>query len=426
MKILLNQMTVFRKGTAQKLSVLVEDGRIVSLSPNTPPVSGARVIELKNGTLFPGFVDVHVHLREPGFSYKETIAAGTRAAAHGGFTAVCPMPNLKPVPDSLENLQPQLDLIRRDAVVHVHPYGAITVGEKGETLADLEGLAPHVVAFSDDGKGVQTQETMRQAMLRAKALGKLIVAHCEDESLVGGGYIHDGAYARAHGHRGNPSASEWKQVERDLKLVEETGCASPVCHVSTKESVELIRQAKARGLDVTCETAPHYLVFNDTMLQEEGRFKMNPPIRSEADRQALLAGIQDGTVDMIATDHAPHAPEEKAGGLEKSLNGIVGLETAFPVLYTHLVRPGILSLETLIDLMHTNPARRFGIGAPLEEGAPADLTVFDLDAQYTIRPEDFLSQGKSSPFAGERVFGKCLLTLSDGEIAWQAEGGETP
>lgn len=426
MKILLNQMTVFRKGTAQKLSVLVEDGRIVSLSPNTPPVSGARVIELKNGTLFPGFVDVHVHLREPGFSYKETIAAGTRAAAHGGFTAVCPMPNLKPVPDSLENLQPQLDLIRRDGAVHVYPYGAITVGEKGEALADLEGLAPHVVAFSDDGKGVQTQETMRQAMLRAKALGKLIVAHCEDESLVGGGYIHDGAYARAHGHRGNPSASEWKQVERDLKLVEETGCAYHVCHVSTKESVELIRQAKARGLDVTCETAPHYLVFNDTMLQEEGRFKMNPPIRSEADRQALLAGIQDGTVDMIATDHAPHAPEEKAGGLEKSLNGIVGLETAFPVLYTHLVRPGILSLETLIDLMHTNPARRFGIGAPLEEGAPADLTVFDLDAQYTIRPEDFLSQGKSSPFAGERVFGKCLLTLSGGEIAWQAEGGDTP
>lgn len=426
MKILLNQMTVFRKGTAQKLSVLVEDGRIVSLSPNTPPVSGARVIELKNGTLFPGFVDVHVHLREPGFSYKETIAAGTRAAAHGGFTAVCPMPNLKPVPDSMENLQPQLDLIRRDGAVHVYPYGAITVGEKGEALADLEGLAPHVVAFSDDGKGVQTQETMRQAMLRAKALGKLIVAHCEDESLVGGGYIHDGAYARAHGHRGNPSASEWKQVERDLKLVEETGCAYHVCHVSTKESVELVRQAKARGLDVTCETAPHYLVFNDTMLQEDGRFKMNPPIRSEADRQALLAGIQDGTVDMIATDHAPHAPEEKAGGLEKSLNGIVGLETAFPVLYTHLVRPGILSLETLIDLMHTNPARRFGIGAPLEEGAPADLTVFDLDAQYTIRPEDFLSQGKSSPFAGERVFGKCLLTLSGGEIAWQAEGGDTP
>ena len=424
MKILLNQMTVFRKGTTQKLSVLVEDGRIVSLSPQVPQVADALVIELKNGTMFPGFVDVHVHLREPGFSRKETIATGTRAAAHGGFTAVCPMPNLKPVPDSLEHLQPQLDLIQRDGVVHVYPYGAITVGEQGKDLADLEGLAPYVVAFSDDGRGVQNPEKMRQAMRRAKALGKLIVAHCEDESLVGGGYIHDGAYARAHGHRGNPSASEWKQVERDLALVEETGCAYHVCHVSTKESVELIRQAKAKGLDVTCETTPHYLVFNDTMLQEDGRFKMNPPIRSEADRQALLAGIQDGTVDMVATDHAPHTAEEKAGGLEKSLNGIVGLETAFPVLYTQLVRPGILTLAQLVDLMHTNPAKRFGLGGGLEVGAPADLTVFDLDACYTIRPEDFLSQGKSSPFTGQTVYGKCLLTLSGGTIAWQAKGGD--
>ena len=318
MKILLNQMTVFRKGTTQKLSVLVEDGRIVSLSPQVPQVADALVIELKNGTLFPGFVDVHVHLREPGFSRKETIATGTRAAAHGGFTAVCPMPNLKPVPDSLEHLQPQLDLIQRDGVVHVYPYGAITVGEQGKDLADLEGLAPYVVAFSDDGRGVQNPEKMRQAMRRAKALGKLIVAHCEDESLVGGGYIHDGAYARAHGHRGNPSASEWKQVERDLALVEETGCAYHVCHVSTKESVELIRQAKAKGLDVTCETTPHYLVFNDTMLQEDGRFKMNPPIRSEADRQALLAGIQDGTVDMVATDHAPHTAEERPAAWKRA------------------------------------------------------------------------------------------------------------
>ena len=290
MKILLNQMMAFRKGKAEKLSVLIENGRIVSLFKNTPDLSDAHVIELKNATLFPGFVDVHVHLREPGFSYKETIAAGTRAAARGGFTAVCPMPNLKPVPDSLEHLQPQLDLIRRDAVVHVYPYGAITVGEKGETLADLEGLAGQVVAFSDDGKGVQDPARMKEAMHRAKALGKLIVAHCEDESLVGGGYIHDGAYAKAHGHRGNPSASEWKQVERDLALVAETGCAYHVCHVSTKESVDLIRQAKRDGLDVTCETTPHYLVLNDSLLQEDGRFKMNPPIRSEADRQALLAG----------------------------------------------------------------------------------------------------------------------------------------
>ncbi len=422
MKILLNQMRVFRKGAVEELSVLIQDGRIVSLSKN-PIVADAYVIELKNGTVFPGFVDVHVHLREPGFSYKETIATGTRAAARGGFTTVCPMPNLKPVPDSLSNLQPQLEAIARDGAVHVYPYGAITVGEKGEALADLEELAGHVVAFSDDGRGVQNPAMMRQAMLRAKALGKVIVAHCEDERLVGGGYIHDGAYAKAHGHRGNPSASEWKQVERDLELVAQTGCGYHVCHVSTKETVALIRQAKKDGLDVTCETTPHYLVFHDNMLQEDGRFKMNPPIRAEEDRQALLEGILDGTVDMIATDHAPHTPEEKAGGLEKSLNGIVGLETAFPVLYTELVRPGLLSLDQLVTLMHTNPARRFGIGSELEEGAPADLTVFALDESYPIRAEDFLSMGKSSPFTGRSVFGRCLLTLSGGEIAWQAEGG---
>ena len=424
MKLLLNQMTVLRNGGAERVSVLVEDGRIVSLSKETPDAAGARVIELDHGYLFPGFVDVHVHLREPGFSYKETIATGTRAAAHGGYTAVCPMPNLKPVPDSLENLQPELDAIAKDAVIHVHPYGAITVGEKGKELADLEDMAPYVVAFSDDGKGVQNPEMMKQAMLRAKALGKIIVAHCEDESLLNGGYIHDGEYARAHGHRGNPSASEWKQVERDLDLVRETGCAYHVCHVSTKETVALIRKAKTEGLDVTCETTPHYLVFNDSMLQEEGCFKMNPPIRSEEDRQALIAGILDGTVDMIATDHAPHSAEEKGRGLAHSLFGIVGLETAFPVLYTELVKPGVLTLEQLIDRMVTNPARRFGIGSALEEGAPADLTVFDLDASYTIQPEDFLSMGKSSPFAGRTVFGKCLLTLSGGEIAWQEEGGK--
>ena len=396
MKILLNQMQVFRKGKAETCSILVEDGRSVSLSKESPTIPDAFSIELKNGTLFPGFVDVHVHLREPGFSYKETIATGTKAGARGGYTAIFPMPNLKPVPDSVEHLQPELDAIRKDSVIHTYPYGAITVGEKGEVLADLEGIAPYVIAFSDDGKGVQKPEMMKEAMLRAKA----------------------------HGHRGNPSASEWKQVERDLTLVEETGCAYHVCHVSTKETVELIRQAKAKGLDVTCETAPHYLVFNDTMLQEEGRFKMNPPIRSEEDRQALLTGILDGTVDMIATDHAPHSAEEKSGGLEKSLNGIVGLETAFPVLYTELVRPGILTLDKLIQLMHTNPAQRFGLNGGLEVGAPADLTVFDLDASYVVDPAEFQSMGKSSPFTGRTVFGKCLLTISNGTIAWQAEGGK--
>ena len=425
MKLLLDQMTVFRMDG--KLSVLIEDGRIVSISPKTPVVSDAQVIKLDHGMVFPGFVDVHVHLREPGFSYKETIATGTRAAARGGYTAVCPMPNLKPVPDSLENLKPELDAIEKDGVIHVHPYGAITVGEKGETLADLEAMAPYVVAFSDDGKGVQRDEKMKEAMTRAKALGKVIVAHCEDETLLNGGYIHDGDYARAHGHKGNVSASEWKQVERDLELVRETGCAYHVCHVSTKETVALIRKAKAEGMDVTCETGPHYLVMNDSMLQEDGRFKMNPPIRSEEDRRALLAGLLDGTVDMIATDHAPHSAEEKSRGLEKSLFGVVGLETAFPVLYTELVKTGVLTLDRLIDAMVTRPARRFGIGTPaLKEGAPADLTVFDLNESYKIDPADFLSMGRATPFAGRTVFGKCLLTLCGGEIAWQAEGGEKP
>ena len=425
MKLLLDQMTVFRMDG--KLSVLIEDGRIVSISPKTPVVSDAQVIKLDHGMVFPGFVDVHVHLREPGFSYKETIATGTRAAARGGYTAVCPMPNLKPVPDSLENLKPELDAIEKDGVIHVHPYGAITVGERGETLADLEAMAPYVVAFSDDGKGVQRDEKMKEAMTRAKALGKVIVAHCEDETLLNGGYIHDGDYARAHGHKGNVSASEWKQVERDLELVRETGCAYHVCHVSSKESVELIRKAKAEGLDVTCETGPHYLVMNDAMLQEDGRFKMNPPIRSEEDRRALLAGLLDGTVDMIATDHAPHSAEEKSKGLEKSLFGVVGLETAFPVLYTELVKTGVLTLDRLIDAMVTRPARRFGVGTPaLKEGAPADLTVFDLNESYKIDPADFLSMGRATPFAGRTVFGKCLLTLCGGEIAWQAEGGEKP
>lgn len=423
MKLLLNHATVLRKGTAETLSVLVENGRIVSLTEQPPTLTDARVIELNDRHLFLGFVDVHVHLREPGFSYKETIRTGTLSAARGGFTSVCPMPNLKPVPDSLAHLREELALIERDAAIHVYPYGAISVGEKGETLADLQDMAPYVVAFSDDGKGVQRDALMREAMKQAKALGKLIVAHCEDETLLNGGYIHDGAYAKAHGHRGNPSASEWKQVERDLALVRETGCAYHVCHVSTKETVALIRAAKQEGLDVTCETAPHYLVLDDSMLQEEGRFKMNPPLRAKEDREALLAGLRDGTVDMIATDHAPHAAEEKAGGLEKSFFGIVGLETAFPVLYTELVKPGLLSLDQLLERMTTGPARRFGIGTEWKVGAPADLTVFDLNASYTIQPEDFLSLGRSTPFAGRTVFGKCLLTLSNGEIVWRDKGG---
>ncbi len=370
-------------------------------------------------TIFPGFADVHVHFREPGFSYKETIASGTRAAAHGGYTAVCTMPNLKPAPDTIENLMVQYDAIENTAVIPVYPYGTITKEEKGETLSDMEALAPMVIAFSDDGHGVQRDEMMKAAMRKAKALGKIIAAHCEDNSLLHGGYIHDGAYAAAHGHKGICSESEWGQIARDLELVRETGCAYHVCHISTKESVALIRRAKAEGLDVSCETGPHYLLLDDSRLQEDGRFKMNPPIRSEEDRRALLDGLRDGTIDMIATDHAPHSAEEKSRGLKGSLMGIVGLETAFPLLYTHLVLKGELTLKQLIDLMSANPRRRFGLPATLSEGKSADFTVFDLNKTYAIDPETFFSKGRSTPFAGWQVQGKCVMTVANGEIAYK-------
>ncbi|MBO5660721.1 MAG: dihydroorotase, partial [Bacteroidaceae bacterium] len=365
--------------------------------------------------VFPGFCDVHVHFREPGFSYKETIKSGSTAAARGGYTAVCTMPNLNPVPDSREHLAQQLELIEKDAVIHVYPYGSITVGQRGESLADMEDMAPDVIAFSDDGKGVQTDEMMRQAMLRAKALDKMIVAHCEVDSLLHGGYIHDGEYAAKHGHKGICSASEYEQVARDLRLAEETGCKYHVCHISTKETVELIRQAKARGVDVTCETGPHYLVMNDNDLQEDGRFRMNPPIRSEADRLALVAGIQDGTIDMIATDHAPHSAEEKAKGLAGSAFGVVGIETAFPVLYTHLVQKGIISLEKLIDLLATAPRKRFGI--PLGQ----DYTVWDLEKDVTVDPNAFVSMGKATPFTGWKLKGECIMTVCDGNVVYRKD-----
>ena len=364
--------------------------------------------------IFPGFCDVHVHFREPGFSYKETIVSGSLAAARGGYTAVCTMPNLNPVPDSVEHLNQQLTLINEGACIHVYPYGAITVGEKGEVLADLEGMAPNVIGFSDDGRGVQNDEMMEQAMLRAKALGKMIVAHCEVNSLLRGGYIHDGEYAKAHGHRGICSESEWAQIARDLELVRKTGCAYHVCHISAKESVELIRKAKAEGLNVTCETGPHYLVMDDSDLQEDGRFKMNPPLRSKEDREALVAGILDGTIDMIATDHAPHSAEEKGKGLEKSAFGIVGIETAFQILYTNLVEPGILSMEKLIDLLVANPRNRFSI--PLG----CDFSVWDLSADYTIDPADFLSMGKATPFTSWKVKGKCIATVCDGKLVYNS------
>lgn len=369
----------------------------------------------KRYIIVPGLCDVHVHFREPGFSYKETIASGSAAAAHGGYTAVCTMPNLDPVPDSAEHLQVQLDAIKRGAAIKVLPYGAITVGEKGEELADMEAISDKVCAFSDDGKGVQNDEMMREAMTAAKRLGKIIAAHCEDSSLLFGGYIHDGEYARMHGHRGISSASEYKQIERDLRLAEETGCAYHVCHISTKESVELIRQAKARGVDVTCETAPHYLVLCDEDMQEDGRFKMNPPLRSREDKKALIEGIKDGTIDMIATDHAPHSAEEKGRGLEKSLMGVVGLETAFPVLYTELVMKNIITLERLVELMSFKPKERFGIDTN------NDFAVFDISEAYKIGPENFLSMGRATPFAGREVFGRCLLTVHNGKVVYKAE-----
>lgn len=369
----------------------------------------------KKYIIVPGLCDVHVHFREPGFSYKETIASGSAAAAHGGYTAVCTMPNLDPVPDSAEHLQVQLDAIERGAAIKVLPYGAITVGEKGEKLADMEAMSDKVCAFSDDGKGVQNDGMMREAMTVAKRLGKIIAAHCEDNSLLFDGYIHDGEYARMHGHRGISSASEYKQIERDLRLAKETGCAYHVCHISTKESVELIRQAKARGVDVTCETAPHYLVLCDEDMQEDGRFKMNPPLRSREDKKALIEGIKNGTIDMIATDHAPHSAEEKGRGLEKSLMGVVGLETAFPVLYTELVMKNIITLDRLVELMSFKPKERFRIDTE------NDFAVFDISEAYKIDPEDFLSMGRATPFAGREVFGRCLLTVHDEKVVYKAE-----
>ena len=377
------------------------------------PANEDSISDFSKYAVFPGFCDVHVHFREPGFSYKETIKTGSMAAAKGGYTSVCTMPNLNPVPDSLEHLKEQTDIIERDAVIEVLPYAAITIGEKGEELVDMEALAEKVIAFSDDGRGVQSEEMMREAMLRAKALGKMIVAHCEVNELLKGGYIHDGEYAKEHGHRGICSESEWKQIERDLRLAKEIGCAYHVCHISTKESVDIIRKAKAEGVDVTCETGPHYLVMNDSDLQEEGRFKMNPPLRSKEDMEALLEGIKDGTIDMIATDHAPHSAEEKSKGLEKSPFGITGIETCFPVVYTKLVKTGIITLEKAIELLATNARKRFGIKLG------NDFTVWDLEALEKVESEKFISMGKATPFEGWELFGKCVLTVKDGQIVYK-------
>ncbi len=366
-----------------------------------------------NLTILPGFCDVHVHFREPGFSYKETIKSGSMSAARGGYTAVCTMPNLNPVPDNAQNLSEQLEPIKRDAVIDVYPYGAITVGQLGEKLSDMDNIANDVIAFSDDGRGVQSDEMMREAMIKAKALNKMIVAHCEVNELLKGGYIHDGIYAKEHGHRGICSESEYAQIARDIKLVEETGCAYHVCHISTKESVQLIREAKSRGVDITCETAPHYLVLDENDLQEDGKFKMNPPLRATEDKLALIEGIVDGTIDMIATDHAPHSAEEKSRGLEKSAFGIVGLEIAFSVVYTHLVKKGVISLEKAVELLCYNPRKRFSIDIN------SDFSVWDLSQEYVVDPDEFLSMGRATPFEGEKLLGKCIATVHNGKIVYK-------
>ena len=409
----------FVAGRFVPADVEVSGGVVSRLGRDIAPGQGVPVFEFDNCFLFPGLTDVHVHLREPGFSYKETMESGTLAAARGGFTTVCAMPNLNPVPDSLEHLNAEIEAIRRGALIRVLPYGAITRGERGQELADLEAMAPYCCAFSDDGRGVQSEDMMRAAMQLAARLGRIIAAHCEVDSLLNGGYIHDGRYARGHGHRGICSESEWREVERDCRLARETGCKLHICHVSTKESVDIIRKARASGADVTAETAPHYLLLTEDDLQEDGRFKMNPPLRTAADREALIEGVLDGTIGMVATDHAPHSAEEKSRGLSRSAMGIVGLETAFASLYTRLVLAGVLPLERLVELMSLSPAARFGLRSGIREGADADFTVFDPGARWTVDPDDFATLGRATPFAGWELNGKFLMTVCGGKIVWK-------
>lgn len=419
MNAVLKGALLYREHTLFPGDWMIRQGKLFPL-PSPNETEKAPILSLSGKVIVPGFADVHVHLREPGFSYKETIFSGTRAAARGGYTVVCAMPNLRPAPDSPEPLEDELSIIRRDARVRVKPYACITKGQQGKELVDFQALAPFTAGFTDDGRGVQSESLMRSAMEQVKRSGSLVAAHCEQDDLLNGGYIHDGDYCKRNGHRGISSQSEWRQLERDLRLARETGCKYHMCHVSTKESVALIRKAKAEGADVSCETAPHYLLLCDGDLQDDGRFKMNPPLRSEADRDALLEGLLDGTIDMIATDHAPHTAEEKAGGLRGSVMGVVGLECAFAVLHTKLVRTGVLPLVKLFDLMIDKPRERFGLQVPLTEGGlPADLAVLDLTKEWTVDPDLFLSKGRSTPFQGMKVIGDCILTLAGGEIVWR-------
>ena len=423
MKFLLKNATVYFNNNFSKKDIVIENDIITKVEDSIDATSFDNVYYLDNLFLLPGFIDVHTHLREPGFIYKETIKTGTMAGARGGYTSICSMPNLNPTPDCFENLKLQLDAIKKDAVINVYPYGTITKGENGEELANFEEIKDFVIAFSDDGKGVQNEEMMLKAMENAKKLNKKIVAHCEENSLLNGGYIHDGEYAKLHGHRGICSQSEWQPIKRDIALVEKSGCQYHVCHVSAKESVEAIRQAKQKGLPVTCETGPHYLTLTDMDIEENGRFKMNPPIRAKEDRDALIEGIKDGTIDMIITDHAPHSEEEKSRGLEKSAMGVVGLEVAFPVLYTNLVKKNIITLEKLVELMNVNPRKIFGIGTEIKVGQKADLTIYDLEENYNIDSSKFVSMGKATPFDGNNVYGKCKMTIVSGNIVYNELGG---
>ncbi len=408
MKVLFRNAAIYDEGVMKRADMLLSDASLSVFDGNI--TEGISIFE--NVAILPGFCDVHVHFREPGFSYKETVESGSMAAARGGYTAVCTMPNLNPSPDTRERLKPQLDRIKEGASIAVFPFGTITKGEAGIEPSDMEDIAPDVIGFSDDGRGVQSEEMMLSAMKRAKALGKPISAHCEDNSLLLGGYIHDGEYAKAHGHRGICSESEYGPIARDIELAREVGVDYHVCHISTKESVEIIRRAKAEGVNITCETGPHYLLLDDSRLEEDARFKMNPPLRSPEDREEMVRGLLDGTVDMIATDHAPHSDEEKAKGLEKSAMGVVGLETAFPLMYTHFVKTGKMTLERLVELMSKNPRARFNIDSDV------GFTVFDLSDSYEIDPDEFLTKGRSTPFRGERVFGRCLMTVYGGKAVY--------
>ena len=417
--VLVRGAKVWIEGAFLKRDVLVEDGRLVEISDHIDPREGVKVIAGEGKHLLPGLVDLHVHFREPGFSYKETIASGSRAAARGGFTTVCTMPNLNPAPDSPENLQQQLDIIERDSCIEVLPFATITRGRSGSECVDFEALAPRVAGFSDDGTGVQFGEVMEEAMKRVAPTGKMIAAHCEVESLLNGGYIHDGVWCREHGHRGICSESEWAEVKRDIELSERTGCRLHICHISTKESVELIRQAKSRGVKVSCETAPHYLALCDEDMQEDGRFKMNPPLRSREDMEALRQGVVDGTIDVIATDHAPHSAEEKSRGLEKSAMGVVGIETSFATVYTYMVGGGYITLERLVEIMADAPRRLLGRSEAIPVGGRANLTLVDLRSEFNVFTREFLSMGKATPLAGMRLRGEVLLTIADGRIAYE-------